>query len=591
MAGNETIKELTELTTIKNSDILAVVDAPDGANITKKMTRANFLASANMSGVTVSGSTINTSNITINSINTLDVSAGTLTLADNQISGNKVEGGTISAISIGDLTLTSMAGNWTNASRTIADLGSVTTCDINGGTIDGVTIGGAVAPTVTNLGAVTTCDINGGSVDGTTIGAASPSTGAFTSLTATPSTNDGIVLDGDTILTNNKQLVAADFPASTVTALYNVDNAASGDLTDVSGNGYTLTLKAGTVASGNDVLGVPRKNQSDASVYWQSTNAAFNVANTADTDDFMVGGWVYIPNETPSTLVALFSNEGAAHNGWSVRLGTTGLLYAMEDLVTTLNTTSYAVPSAGWYHILYARDATTSQKLYVNGKLVGSGTDAGTMGTTQSKFQLGGFNGATSLPGVGTRYDECFFKKGALPTNLDDVVSQIYARSAKKFAVKDANTNIFIPEVAIPTVYVYAYGSTTAIEGGSTTMVFDHIEANPSTCFTTGVFTAPYSGFYAIGGALQTVSHAWAAGEGVTMQLVQAGSVAKTFSLCRTICSAAITASLGSAGAVSVYLKNGDTVTVVYSCGHAGNTVALDGSSNSNFVTIKYLGR
>jgi hypothetical protein len=31
--------------------------------------------------------------------------------------------------------------NWTAASKTCADLGSVTTCDINGGTIDGVTIG------------------------------------------------------------------------------------------------------------------------------------------------------------------------------------------------------------------------------------------------------------------------------------------------------------------------------------------------------------------------------------------------------------------------------------------------------------------
>ncbi len=78
----------------------------------------------------------------------------------------------------------SMGSNWTNAGRTVADLGIVTTVDINGGSIDGVTIGAAAAPTVTNLGSVTTCDINGGTVDGVEIGGAAPAAGTFTILTA-----------------------------------------------------------------------------------------------------------------------------------------------------------------------------------------------------------------------------------------------------------------------------------------------------------------------------------------------------------------------------------------------------------------------
>ena len=54
-----------------------------------------------------------------------------------------------------NLTITSFAANWTNAGRTVADLGIVTTVDINGGTLDGVTIGGAsaAAATVTTLSA------------------------------------------------------------------------------------------------------------------------------------------------------------------------------------------------------------------------------------------------------------------------------------------------------------------------------------------------------------------------------------------------------------------------------------------------------
>jgi hypothetical protein len=39
----------------------------------------------------------------------------------------------------GDLTITSFAANWTNAGRTVADLGAITTVDINGGTVDGIT--------------------------------------------------------------------------------------------------------------------------------------------------------------------------------------------------------------------------------------------------------------------------------------------------------------------------------------------------------------------------------------------------------------------------------------------------------------------
>src|SRR3990167_7297807 len=60
-------------------------------------------------------------------------------------------------VTLPNLTITSFAANWTNAGRTVADLGIVTTVDINGGTIDGVTIGGASAGagTFTTLGGTT----------------------------------------------------------------------------------------------------------------------------------------------------------------------------------------------------------------------------------------------------------------------------------------------------------------------------------------------------------------------------------------------------------------------------------------------------
>jgi len=110
----------------------------------------------------------------------------------------------------------SLTGTWSN-------LGSVTTVDINGGTVDGVTIGGSSAGagtfttlnasgggsltgTWSNLGTVTTVDINGGTVDGTAIGGASASTGNFSTLSIsgvaiTSTATELNVLDGITATT------------------------------------------------------------------------------------------------------------------------------------------------------------------------------------------------------------------------------------------------------------------------------------------------------------------------------------------------------------------------------------------------------
>ena len=59
--------------------------------------------------------------------------------------------------SAGGLSITSFAADWTNAGRTVADAGILTTVDIDGGTIDGTAIGGAVPA----AGAFTTIDASG----------------------------------------------------------------------------------------------------------------------------------------------------------------------------------------------------------------------------------------------------------------------------------------------------------------------------------------------------------------------------------------------------------------------------------------------
>ena len=55
------------------------------------------------------------------------------------ISGSSTSTGSFGRVSTSTLDLSSIQGNWTNAGNTIADLGSVTTVDINGGTVDSIT--------------------------------------------------------------------------------------------------------------------------------------------------------------------------------------------------------------------------------------------------------------------------------------------------------------------------------------------------------------------------------------------------------------------------------------------------------------------
>ena len=147
---------------------------------------------------------------------TLDSYAG---MRVGVLKASELNTGTIKAA---DGTASSTIANSTGV-HTIAS-SVLTTTDINGGTVDGVTIGGAsagagtfttlastgnttigdasgdtttfnsaswtlanattVSGTWANLGTVTTADINGGTIDGTAIGGSSASTGAFTTVDA-----------------------------------------------------------------------------------------------------------------------------------------------------------------------------------------------------------------------------------------------------------------------------------------------------------------------------------------------------------------------------------------------------------------------
>ena len=112
-----------------------------------------------------------------------------------------------------------------------------TSADINGGTIDGATIGGSSAgagtftnltasgtvnfngATVSNLGTITTANLDGGSIDGAVIGANTAAAGTFTALAASSATVGGAAvltsvtfsnLDTGTVTTSSETFTDSD---------------------------------------------------------------------------------------------------------------------------------------------------------------------------------------------------------------------------------------------------------------------------------------------------------------------------------------------------------------------------------------------
>jgi len=138
------IQNMTAETTVDDADLIVIDDGAGGT--LRKMTRANFIESAALDSINIDGGAIDGTPIGANS-----AAAGTFTAivgtSLNVSDGNITNVGDIAldTISADDGSSFAFGSNWTAASRTCADLGTVTTVDINGGTLDGVTIGGGTA--------------------------------------------------------------------------------------------------------------------------------------------------------------------------------------------------------------------------------------------------------------------------------------------------------------------------------------------------------------------------------------------------------------------------------------------------------------
>jgi len=174
------IQNLTAAATVADGDLVVIDDGAGGT--LRKMTRANFIESAALDSIDIDGGAIDGTIIGANSVAAGSFAAivgTTATLSSTLTANGDVDLGNATSDTI---TATGrFDSDLVPSSDSARDLGTSALqwaeVHADAGHID--------AMTVTGTSTLTTVDINGGAIDGTTIGAASATTGKFTTLTAT----------------------------------------------------------------------------------------------------------------------------------------------------------------------------------------------------------------------------------------------------------------------------------------------------------------------------------------------------------------------------------------------------------------------
>lgn len=224
-----------------------------------------------------------------------------------------VTGSNLSGTNTGDqTTITGNAGSATilQTARNINGVSFNGSADITvtaaAGTLTGATLAsGVTASSLTSLGTIaslvaTTADINGGTIDGTTVGASTPSTGAFTTLSA----SGDVTLAATSNLIANKSVLLSDGTAGTATgAIYFIND------TDT-----------GFYRAGGNTLGFMGNGASLGT--WSPTSLAVTGALSATANVGVAG--VAVP-----TSYNLATNTSGANTGG--KIGTTSIVTSSSD--------------------------------------------------------------------------------------------------------------------------------------------------------------------------------------------------------------------------------------------------------------------
>jgi len=221
------------------------------------------------------------------------------------------------------------------------------------------------SPTFTGTTTIPTVDINGGAIDGTTVGAASASTGAFTTLTASTSLNiassttvDG-VLDEDNMASDSASKLATQ---QSIKAYVDSQIGANNELSEVLSNGNTTGGTDISVSTGDDITFADSSKAifgagSDLQIYHDGGHSRIKDVGTGSlvigADDFILQDAAGTENK----IVATTDGSVTLSNNGSTKLATTS---TGIDVTGTASADKVLVSKDGTDHIEVV-DASSGQ--------------------------------------------------------------------------------------------------------------------------------------------------------------------------------------------------------------------------------------
>jgi hypothetical protein len=298
--NNLKIADMTISSSTTNGDI-NISPNGSGSTIVKRLVVSDGLDLGDLAALNVGA-------ISVDSVQADDGNGFDLTLADNKANALEIKEGSnvyMNFASTDSSELITVSKNMTIANGiTLA----TNTVDINGGAIDGVTIGSAAAATALVVsGGVNIDDGGDGAMDGVVIGAATAAAGTFTTATATTAVTTNVQVTNIKANDGTAGIVISDSSGNTnVKGALTVDGntTVSGNLTV---NGSTTTVDSTTLTiedpmitlaknnSGGDAntfdqgLFLNRGSLSNVSFIWDESADEFAMAVTAGEDGTTAG--------------------------------------------------------------------------------------------------------------------------------------------------------------------------------------------------------------------------------------------------------------------------------------------------------------
>ncbi|HEV8077878.1 MAG TPA: hypothetical protein VGP45_05785 [Marinobacter sp.] len=287
----------------------------------------------------VAATTVDTTNIEVTNLKAKDGtsagsiadSTGVVTIASSVLTTTDINGGSVDGVTLG-----------TNSAVTEAQIDNI---NINGNTISSTDTNGNVTITPDGTGsvAITKIDVAGGEIDGTAIGGNSASTATFTDLTAS-----GTVSFSGATVSNGGTVTTVDINGGTIDGV-TIGGSSAGAITGTTGQFNTSLNVDGTVTA--DGLNIDGPGGSGAKL-------------------------VYTNNDQSNLRIQL-ANAGAGGNTWELVGGQVGANNADFTIYDASNTAKRALFSNNGDISFYEDTGTTAKLAWSasNERLTLSGSD------------------------------------------------------------------------------------------------------------------------------------------------------------------------------------------------------------------------